>query len=67
VSAILIAGSVLMPTGFLAGGTVVHGGDPNVLVALVPIGGALLIVALTSIAVAGRGATSAGAGRADSR
>lgn len=46
VSGLLIAGSLCLPSGFLLGGIVVHGGDPNVFIALSPIGGLLLAVGL---------------------
>ncbi len=46
--------SVLMPGGFVAGGLVVHGGDPGLGVALVPVGGIALLVALVSIVAATR-------------
>lgn len=42
VSALLIGGSLCLPTGFLLGGIVVHGGDPNVFIVLSPVGGAML-------------------------
>jgi hypothetical protein len=40
---------VLLPTGFLLGGLFVYGGDPGVGVVLVPVGGALLVIALAQI------------------
>jgi len=46
VSALMIAGSVGLPSGFLLGGIVVHGGDPNAFIVLAPIGGLLLAVGL---------------------
>lgn len=49
-SGLLIGGSICLPVGFLLGGIVVHGGDPNAFIALSPIGGALLAVALPMIA-----------------
>jgi hypothetical protein len=49
VSALLIAGSICLPGGFLLGGIVVHGGDPNLFIALSPIGGCLLVVALPMV------------------
>ena len=45
----LIAGSLLMPLGFLAGGAVTYGGDPNPGIALVAVGGLVLLVALLAI------------------
>jgi vacuolar-type H+-ATPase subunit I/STV1 len=45
-----VAGSVLLPMGFLLGGLVVYGGDPNPLIVSSPIGGLLLVVASGGIA-----------------
>ena len=42
----LIAGGVLLPAGFLLGGFFVHGGDPGLGILLVPVGAALLFVAM---------------------
>jgi hypothetical protein len=42
----LTAASVLMPGGFFLGGVWVYGGDPGLGIVLVPIGGALLLVAI---------------------
>jgi hypothetical protein len=50
ISALLIGGSICLPAGFLLGGIVVHGGDPNAFIALSPIGGVLLAIALPMIA-----------------
>jgi hypothetical protein len=50
VSVLLVAGSLCLPGGFLLGGIVVHGGDPNLFIALSPLGGALLVIALPMIA-----------------
>ena len=50
ISGLLIGGSICLPAGFLLGGIVVHGGDPNAFIALSPIGGVLLAVALPMIA-----------------
>lgn len=36
--------NVLLPAGFLLGGIVVYGGDPNLAILLVPVGAALLFV-----------------------
>ena len=44
VSGLMIAGSIGLPSGFLLGGIVVHGGDPNAFIVLAPIGGLLLAV-----------------------
>lgn len=41
-STCLLAGAVLMPTGFFLGGLVVYGGDPSPGVFLAPIGAALM-------------------------
>lgn len=45
----LIAGSLLMPVGFLLGGIITYGGDPNPGIALVAIGGFVLLVAVGSV------------------
>lgn len=50
VSALLMGGSLCLPAGFLLGGIVVHGGDPNLFIALSPIGGCLLVAALPMVA-----------------
>ena len=50
ISAGLIAASLLLPGGFFLGGVAFYGGDPGLGVLLVPVGGALLLVALFSIA-----------------
>ena len=42
----LIGASLLLPGGFFFGGAVVYGGDPNLAVLLVPLGSALLLVAI---------------------
>lgn len=49
VSGLLVAGSLCLPSGFLLGGIVVHGGDPNLFIALSPIGGVLLVAALPMV------------------
>jgi hypothetical protein len=36
--------AILMPAGFLLGGLVPYGGDPGLGIALVPVGGALLLL-----------------------
>jgi hypothetical protein len=46
ISGLLIGGSICLPSGFLLGGIVVHGGDPNAFIVLSPIGGVLLLVAV---------------------
>ncbi len=46
----LLAASLLMPAGFLLGGVVTYGGDPGVGIALVALGGLLLLVAVLLIA-----------------
>lgn len=46
----LTAASVLMPAGFLLGGAVTYGGDPGRGILLVPLGGALLFVAVLLVA-----------------
>ena len=55
VSMTLIAATVLLPAGFFLGGVVFYAGDPGVGVLLVPIGGALLLLALFWIASRSRG------------
>lgn len=42
----LLAASLLLPAGFFLGGLVVYGGDPSLGILLVPVGGALLFVAV---------------------
>ncbi len=49
-SACLIGASLFMPAGFLLGGVVIHGGDPGLGIALLPIGAILLIAALALVA-----------------
>jgi hypothetical protein len=46
----LIAATILLPGGFFLGGLVIYGGDPGLGVLLVPIAGALLLVAVFLIA-----------------
>lgn len=48
-SSCLIAASLLMPMGFLLGGVVIHGGDPGLGIALLPIGAILLAVAVALV------------------
>ncbi|MEN8181378.1 MAG: hypothetical protein ABFS46_02460 [Myxococcota bacterium] len=51
----LVAANVLMPTGFLLGGIDTHGGDPGLAtLALVPLGGSLLLIGVVSIALGTR-------------
>jgi hypothetical protein len=45
-SIVLVAASLLLPTGFLLGGIGIHGGDPGLGILLTPAGGALLVLAL---------------------
>jgi hypothetical protein len=45
-------GSVLMPLGFFAGGILNSEGDPSLGILLVPVGAALLVVALLRCALA---------------
>ncbi len=40
----LVGASLLMPGGFLLGGTVIYAGDPGVGVLLVPVGALLLLI-----------------------
>jgi len=42
----LLLASLLLPGGFFLGGIVVHGGDPNLGILLVPIGAVLLVAAV---------------------
>jgi len=46
----LLAASLLMPGGFFLGGVVIYGGDPGPGIALVALGGLLLLVAVLLIA-----------------
>ena len=46
----LIAGSLLLPLGFLVGGIVTYGGDPNPGIALAAVGGVVLLVAVAAVA-----------------
>jgi hypothetical protein len=48
-SASLIAGTILVPGGFLAGGLFVHGGDPGLGAILIPPGALLILFALALI------------------
>ena len=50
ISVALIAASILIPGGFLVAGFVSYEGDPNVGVALVPVGAILLLIALFGLA-----------------
>ncbi len=50
VSHFMVGATVLMPAGFFIGGVSFHGGDPGVGVLLVPVGGAMLVVALFGVA-----------------
>ena len=43
-SGALLAALVLLPVGFLAGGIVIHGGDPGLPILLVPAGALALLV-----------------------
>jgi len=45
-------GAVLMPLGFFLGGILNYEGDPSLGIALVPLGGVLVIVALVRAAIA---------------
>ena len=59
VSWLLVAGTLLMPTGFFLGGIKIYGGDPSLGILLVPLGGLCLLVGvgLTALGV-GRGGRS---------
>ena len=45
-SAALVGATILLPGGFLLGGIFIYAGDPGLGVLLVPVGGALLVVAV---------------------
>lgn len=51
-SSALLASSVLMPAGFFLGGVWIYAGDPGLGIVLVPIGGALLFLAILLTALA---------------
>ena len=46
----LFGASILMPGGFFLGGTVIYGGDPGLGIFLLPIGAAMLFVAVFLVA-----------------
>ena len=48
-SALLCAATLLIPLGFALGGVVTYGGDPGVLVLLVPAGALMLLVAVALV------------------
>ena len=48
----LLAGSVLIPLGFLLGGAFIYAGDPGLGILLLPFGAALLLVAVLIVALA---------------
>jgi hypothetical protein len=50
----LLSASVLLPAGFLLGGTMIYAGDPGLGILLVPLGALLLLVAVLLIAQATR-------------
>ena len=50
ISPCVLWGSVLLPAGFLLGGLVVRGGDPNPAILLVPLGAPLLLAGVTGVA-----------------
>ena len=58
VSRCLLGASVLVPAGFALGGIDVRGGDPGLGIILLPIGAALLVVAVFLIARATRSDSS---------
>lgn len=45
-SGCLISAAVLLPAGFFLGGCFTHEGDPGLGIALVPVGGVLLVIAV---------------------
>ncbi len=54
-SAALVAGTILVPGGFLVGGLFVHGGDPGLGALLIPPGALLVLAALALITRASAG------------
>jgi hypothetical protein len=48
-SSLLIAASIMLPTGFLLGGLVTYGGDPGLGIFLVAPGAAILLIAVAII------------------
>jgi hypothetical protein len=50
ISRCVLLGSVLLPAGFLLGGLVVLGGDPNPAVLLAPVGAVLLLAGVLGVA-----------------
>jgi len=50
ISRCVLFGSALLPAGFLLGGIVVRGGDPNPAVLLAPLGAALLFAGVVGVA-----------------
>lgn len=52
----LMAGAVVMPTGFLLGGIVTYESDPNLLVFLAPVGGVLVIFGIVTLGLSIRSA-----------
>jgi hypothetical protein len=50
ISSALTAGSILLPVGFFAGGIAFYEGDPGLGIIIVPVGAAVLLYALFSIA-----------------
>jgi len=46
----LQAGAILLPAGFLLGGVVTYGGDPGPGIALAPVGGVLMVLAVLMLA-----------------
>lgn len=50
VSLAVVAGSIALPLGFLLGGLVIYGGDPNPAILLSPIGAVFLLVGLLGFA-----------------
>lgn len=50
----LMAASILMPAGFFLGGLFIHGGDPGLGIALLPIGAAFLVLAVALTALGQR-------------
>ncbi|MGH9420004.1 MAG: hypothetical protein ACRD3J_08530 [Thermoanaerobaculia bacterium] len=59
ISSMLLVASVLIPAGFFLGGIRPYGGDPGVGVVLLPVGAALLLLALYGVAMSTMSASGA--------
>lgn len=58
-SACLMGGSILIPSGFFLGGTIIYAGDPGLGILLVPLGAILLFTAVFLTARAAQSRSSA--------